>query len=270
MKNDFTEKDALELRNTIISQIKDFTNNENENVLLLSGGIDSCVVLFSLLELGKPFKVINFNFFEKDGVDRTSVKKLQNQIGFKAEYINLNGIDMDVLKKSISLSKKVFGRIREVKVETMYAMEQVKIRLPKTGVNILTGFGGDDVGGYSRKQQIEIANLGEENEVVLKRRAIKPDQDEFRAVFSGYNYFTPYTNQEIQKKILDYTTKAWNKRFPKSALVYTFSEYFKKYKSARKPIGLHKSGEQVMFEIIAKEKGYSSALQMFNKIGGLI
>lgn len=267
MKNKFNMCDAKRLHDAINNSVKQFADNGLENYILLSGGADSLCVLYAVIELGLPYKVINFKFEGKDSIDTDSVRFLWDKIKFPVEWLELPINNIDVLRQSVCLSKQIFGRIRKVKVETIYAMLLVREKIPK-GVNILSGFGGDGAVCYHKNDAILISKVGQEAEEVLKIRRGNKNNDEFRHIFSDWNYFTPYHEKEVTDVLIDYTTTACNARFPKSAFVYAYADSFRKYENYRRPIGFHKASHEVdAFEELAKQNGFNSALSFFNAIG---
>lgn len=266
MKNTITKDDAKRIHDAFISVVRQYADNGHMNYLLLSGGIDSVCVLYALMELGVPYKVINFKFPDRDSIDTNSVRKLQQQIGFEAEYYTLERFNENILIESVDVCLRLFGLVRQVKVETIYAMLQLRQYIPK-GVNIYTGFGGDAACAYHKNDAMLIAREGEDCEKILRIRHGEKQKDELRYVFSDWTYCNPFHEQELGDVICDYTSKAMNAGFPKSGLVLAFAEYFAKYKNARKPIGFHKASCEVqMFEEIAKENGFPNALKYFNSI----
>lgn len=266
MKDFCTSADCEEIRKLIVNKISGFARDNRQNYVLLSGGIDSAAVLFAVINAGLPYKVINFKFRGRDSIDAKSVKQLQRKIGFDAEYLELEPDNEADIKKAVAICLNTFSRVRKVKCETIYAMLQVARHIPH-GATVFCGYGGDDLFGYSRKDALLAARQGQECDEILQHRMLPKDKDEFRAALTDYRYYSPYVDSDVQSLITKYTTSACNDKFPKSIIVRAFGDYFKKYKNARKPIGLHKgSCEAVMFEDIARERGYSSALQMFNTI----
>lgn len=266
MKDTFGMSDAKYLHDVFLKSMKAFADNGCVNYILLSGGIDSLCVLYGIDELKLPYKVINFKFPDRESIDTNSVKALEKKMGFDAEYITLEADNMNDIREAVKICRQLFNRVRQVKVETIYAMLQLRKHIPK-GVNILSGFGGDGACCYHKKDAILISKVGEDSKEVIAVRHGDKRNDEFRFVFSDWRYYTPFHEKDVGDAICEYTSRAMNRRFPRSALVYTFAEQFKKYKNARKPIGFHKASCEVqMFEDLAKKNGYESALKWFNSI----
>ena len=267
MKNTFGKADAKRLHDAMCDSIRKFADNGKENYILLSGGVDSLCVLYAIMELGLPFRVVNFKFSGLNSTDTNSVRFLWNKARFPVEWLELPIDNINVLREAVKLSKKIFGKVRKVKVETTYTMLLVREKIPK-GVNILSGFGGDGAVCYHRKDGILIGKVGQEHPDVLKIRRGNKQADEFRHIFSEWRYFTPYHEKEVTDVLIDYTTTACNARFPKSAFVYAFEKEFRQYENYRKPIGFHKASKEVdAFEDLAKKNGYDSALRWFNALG---
>ena len=266
MKSVFTMNDAKVLRELILNSVKSSANKDGHNYVLLSGGIDSTVILYAFLELGIPYTAVNFSFNDFVSSDTASVKRLEELSGINVNYVKLDNNNIDDIKTSAKMCRELFGRIRKVKVEAIYALYQVNKHL-KADWNIYTGYGGDSSCCYHKKDAILISKLGEEHPDVIRMRKRVDTKDEFRLVFGTERYFSPITDANITEFFLNYTSKALNNRFPKSCLVYAFDDYFKKYKNARKPLGFHKaSGEVDMFEDLAVKNGYENALKWFNNI----
>ena len=70
MNDVFTKADAEILRTAIVDNVRKHCDNGKENYILLSGGIDSCVVLYAVMELGLPYKVINFSGYGSHLIQR--------------------------------------------------------------------------------------------------------------------------------------------------------------------------------------------------------
>ena len=267
MKNIILKEDVNSLRNAFLKSVNDFCINGKTNYLLYSGGIDSTCALFALTELGLPYKIINFKIKNVESIDTQSVITMQRKMGFGLQIIEVDPYDKDCLNEALRLCKEIYGRIRRVKVETIFPMLQIRNCVPDD-VNILSASWGDNALGYHRKDAILISKVGEDAPEVIRMRRGDKNKDEIRRVFYKWSYVDPFQEKTFLDEVCKYTCKALNKKFPKSAYIYMFDEYFRKYKAMRKPIGYHKASKTVdVFENIARERGYSSALQMFNRIG---
>ena len=266
MKNTFTGEDAKYLHDVMLKSLKEFADNGKVNYVLLSGGIDSACLLFAIMELGLPYKVINFKFPDRNSIDTNSVRQLEQKIHFPVSYIELEADNYEDIKEAVAICRKIYGLVRKVKVETIYALLQLRKHIPKD-VNIISGVSADAALCYHKKDAILISKVGEEADEVIKIRKGDKSKDEFRYVFSEWSYYTPFHEKEVGDAVCEYTSRALNAKFPKSALVYAFSDYFRKYKNARKPIGFHKASCEVqMFEDLAQKNGYDSALKWFNSL----
>lgn len=266
MKTVFGQPDAIRLRSAYVETVKQFVSNGKMNYIMLSGGVDSLCVLYSVMEIGAPFKAVNFRFIGLESSDRESVKRLQEKAGFDVLYLDLPIDDIETLKEAVELCKTVYGKVRRVKVETIYAFLLVKKYIP-ADVNIISGISGDGSVCYHKKDAVLISKVGEQAEEVMKIRRGDKSKDEIRRVFQGYDYLTPCHEKTVTDVLTDYTTKACNAKFPKSCFIYAFSDYFRKYKNYRNPIGFHKASHEADgFERLARENGFDNALKWFNRI----
>lgn len=274
MKHFYTSKDALMLRQLINNGVLNFIqsgSNEANTYLLLSGGIDSMTCLYALIDQKIKFKTVTFFFDGYASSDLCNVQKLQEKIGFDALYCKVPS-DPDIIYDSIVESVRqcltIYGRVRRVKCETIFALLNVIKYIDDPGSNIISGSCGDNVIGYHKKTAIACAKYGDDSEIVLSLRNASNGVCEFNELFKhDYYYYDPFRDRLIDEYILQFTCKACNASFPKSFFVNAYKDYYELYKSFSKPMGFHKAGnEVVMFDNIAKQYGYKDALGLFNGI----
>lgn len=266
MKDVFTRHDATLFHDVFVNSIKEFISNGKENYILLSGGIDSVCILYAIMEIGAPYTVVNFCFNGRCSIDTKSVRELQEKIGFNAEFLTLDCNSQNDLYDAIRMCVELYGHVRKVKVESIYAMLQVRRHIPLCA-NVLCGSWGDNALRWHRSDAMLIARVGEDHPDVLSRIRGDASNDEMAYVFRDYSYFDPYMHKAVTDVMVQFTKKACNAHFPKSALVLSFEDMFARYKNARRPISFCKaSGEPQMFEDIATRMGYASELKMFNAI----
>lgn len=266
MKTVFSLEDGKRLHDAILQGIKQNTDNGQMNYMLLSGGVDSLCVFYAARELQLPLTVVNFAFSGYGSQDRESVKRLIRKTGTDALFPDFKTDDTETVREAVSLCRQLYGRIREVKVETMYANLKMKKALPGRG-NILSGYAGDDAVGYSRKDAIARSRAGETAYEVIQKRMGRTEKDEFKYVWDGWNYYTPYRDERILEIICEFTCQACNAKVGKSYLIKTFMSDFEQYRNYRKPVGLHKGGaENIAFQEEARKRGFDSALKWFNAL----
>ena len=269
MKDKYTMEDCRQLGNIITNGVKETIKNGKPNYGLLSGGLDSVTALYALMSTEANYKVLNFHFKDILSSDTAAVERLQNKIGFDVEYIeipsNWETIKNDVYK-AIEDCHEMYGRVREVKVETIFALNYIDAILPEN-CNVFTGANGDGILGYNRTMSIMASHLGEEHIRVIRCRKAEDEPDEFERIFNRTHTHKSVYSGDVQDFLLKFTMRACNSPQPKSIIAYAFEEYHNKYQSYRLPRPFQKaSNEKSMFNTIAYDKGYKGALQMFNAI----
>lgn len=269
MKNKYNYSDCQQLRKLLIYNAKNYADKNGENILLLSGGMDSVTALYALTEANINFKAYTFYFNDFTSVDKIAVARLQKAMGFRHEFIEIpndwNTIKKDVMQ-AIEFCKLIYGKVREVKVETIFALRYVDKFLESGGV-IFSGSTGDAVVGYNRNTAIMAAKIGEENPKMIEQRTLAPSENEFDRIFSERHKSVSIFTGAVEKFILGFTTRACNSPKPKAFLYHAFSDYHNKYKSYRIPKAFQKAGnEKAMFNMIAIQNGYKDALAMFKAI----
>lgn len=266
MKNKYTKIDCENLRALLVNNAKQNADKTGNNILLLSGGMDSVTALYALLEAGIPFKAYTFYFKDFPSVDKIAVESLQQKIGFEHEFIEIpskwESIKNDVLD-AICVCKEIYGKVREVKVETIFALQYLDKCLCQGGV-VFSGSTGDALVGYNRNTAIMAAKIGEDNPKMIDQRTLTPKENEFDVIFSKRHKSLSIFCGEAEKFILGFSTKACNTPKPKAFLYHAFGDYHAKFKSYRQPKAFQKAGnEKAMFNMIAIQKGYKDALAMF-------
>ena len=267
MHDRYTKEDCKQLGILMTDEVRKTVSNGKPNYILLSGGLDSVTALYALLSAGADFKALNFHFKDLPSSDKSAVELLQSRIGFDIDYIEIPS-DFSVIKDDIRSAIKecheIYGRIREVKVETIFALEYVSRYIPD-GCNVFTGANGDGILGYNRTMRIMASHLGEGSPRVIRCRKAEDEPDEFERIFNKRHTHKSVYSGGVQEFLLQFTMVACNRPQPKAIVANAFEEYHNKYHSYRLPKPFQKaSNEKAMFNVIAYKEGYKSALQMFN------
>ena len=212
---------------------------------------------------------MNFCFNDFPSIDKDAVERLQSKIGFDIEYIEIPS-DWSVIKEDVRSAVedcyKLYGRVREVKVETMFALTYISRFIPDN-CNVFTGANGDGILGYNRTMNIMASHLGENSSRVIRCRKAEDEPDEFEKIFNKRHTHKSVYSGDVQEFLLNFTMRACNRPQPKSIVAYAYEDYHKKYNSYRLPRPFQKAGnEKSMFNMIAYKEGYKGALQMFNAI----
>lgn len=269
MKNRYTEADCRHLADLFVHRVKELASNGEPNYLLLSGGMDSVTVLYALIKAGIHFKAFTFYFKGYPSVDQKAVELLQSKLGFEHEFIEIpsdwSTIESDVCK-AIKACKELYGRVREVKVETIFALQYMNKYIPSGG-NIFTGSEGDALVGYNRQMAMKCYSIGDSHPDMLSDRILNEEDNEFRKVFNANHKYAPVFEGAVTDFILGFTMAACNSPKPKAIFYHAFAEYHRKYQSYRQPKAFQKAGnEKAMFNMIAQSKGFKNALSMFNSM----
>lgn len=267
MIDKYTIENCKNLREIMVDEVRKVTENGKPNYVLLSGGMDSVTALYALMAADAEFKALNFHFKDFPSSDTEAVERLQKKIGFDIEYIEIPS-DWQTIKKrvhsAINECVKLYGRVREVKVETIFALNYISELIPND-CNIFTGANGDGILGYNRTMNIMASHLGEEHERVIKCRKAEDERDEFEVIFNRRHTHKSVYSGKAEEFLLQFTMKACNAPKPKAIVAFAFEDYHKQYQSYRLPRPFQKaSNEKSMFNTIAFSEGYKNALQMFN------
>lgn len=237
-------------------------------ILLLSGGMDSLTAFYSFYDAGVDFQCVHFNFQGKESRDTPCAQHVCERLGVQIELITIPEPTWDDVKLSAKECVRYFGRVRKVKTETYYAARYVSELMPDSCV-IVSAKGGDTLFGYHTSQAIEAAKLGDSHPVVIKKRYGDKVKDEFR-IFGEFGRNRVYEDFFYDTDICDFCTQfpsnALNRRFPKSMMYYAFEDYHKANSTYRRPQSFVKaSGEDSMFEKMAKQMGFKDELSMFKE-----
>lgn len=268
MKDKYSKEDCQELRRILVKRAKDTCDNERQTCLLLSGGMDSVTALYSLLEAGVKFTAYTFYFKDWESSDLKAVQSLEKQIGFDIVYLPIantyDELETDI-KSGIKTCMDLYKKMREVKVETSLALENIE-RIMPNNCNVLAGDGGDPILGFNRQVGKTIYIHGIDSKFVRDMR-IGDRRSEFDVIFERRHKYIHMFDGEVSDYILKFSPLACNARFPKSFLYYAFFEEHNKYHSYRKPNSFHKaSNEKAMFNLMAMGRGYKNAYDMFKAI----
>jgi len=267
MLDRYTTDDCKQLGALMTEQVKKTVSNGKPNYLLLSGGLDSVTALYALLSAGADFKVLNFWFKYFPSSDKNAVERLQSKIGFDVDYVEIPS-DWNIIKEDVYTAvencHELYSRVREVKVETIFALTYIDKYLPDD-CNVFTGANGDGILGYNRTMNIMASRLGEDNVRVIRCRKAEDEPDEFKHIFGKRHTHQSVYYGEVEEFLLRFTMHACNKPQPKAIVAHAFEEYHNKYQSYRAPRPFQKaSNEKSMFNTIAHQEGFKGALQMFN------
>ncbi|WP_180953876.1 asparagine synthase-related protein [Bacillus sp. M6-12] len=186
----------------ITEKIKHVLSSElstiNENVaLLLSKGIDSSSLLFTLLEQGKSVTIYSFTLDYRESSDFKGAKKIAETFGVPFIPIYLP-TDIELLKKDVLYLIKEKGLKKKTEVECtwamMYALKTIKETVVVAGLGADGHFVISKKGCLHYKHTVELMN-------------------EFRnKLFSNPNYaqkeiVTQLAEEQGKKMILPYLSK---------------------------------------------------------------
>jgi asparagine synthetase B (glutamine-hydrolysing) len=263
------------MTNTVTSiLLKEAKKIKDKDVaVMLSGGVDSCSILFSLLKAGKNVKAYSFTLDSHESTDFKSAKSVCNE--FKIDFTPIYlPTDIGILKRDVKHLILNKGLRKKTEIECswamMYAIKHVKEKA------IFTGHGADGHFGLSKRAMIHFKHSAEK-------------MDEFRSdLFSNPNYSQKLTLEDMALEndksiILPYLTddmknlfigKSWeeiNKPKEKQPILNSFPEYFKRVKIRKHSnFQLGDSGIAEVFSKLLETdfniRNYKSVVGIYNSI----
>lgn len=268
LKDYYSPSDCRMLRRLFVRRIKELTKDGLPVHLLLSGGVDSVTILFALMEAGIPFQAHTFSFKDVPSSDLDTVKQIRQHLSYEQVYHEFPS-DWehlcDEVKASVALCRETYGRIREVKVETMLAYRMLRAELPQEPILVING--NQCVLMYTRNDALWIAKVGEYSPEVndARRGKMKDAADEETVIFD--NIVSPYIGGCVEDFLCRFTVSACHYPKPKAILYYAFEDYYKRCGCYRKPRPFQKaSNEKALFNNIATSLGYKGALDLFKAV----
>lgn len=106
--------------------------------VLMSGGLDSHAVLFSLLELGKKVQVYSFTLDDRESRDFRAARATAESLGLKFTPVYLS-TDLEKLKRDIVFMIRDLGLTSKAAIESLWGLCKV-VDVAKTK-NIAAGLG---------------------------------------------------------------------------------------------------------------------------------
>lgn len=268
LKDYYSPADCRMLRRLFIRRMKEIQAEGRPIHLLLSGGIDSVTPLYALLEARIPFTAHTFYFDGVPSSDLQMVEQIAKYFPYDQRYIKLpstwEALREDV-KHAVDLCLREYGRIREVKVETLLALMLTKKQMPREPITVVSGM--QIVLMYSRNDALFIAREGEFSPVVedARRGKFHTEKDETEILFD--HAVSPYNGGCVEDFLCHFTVSACHSPQPKAILYYAFEDYHRKANSYRRPRPFQKaSNEKAMFNGIAASLGYKNALELFKAV----
>lgn len=268
LKDYYNRSDCRMLRKVFIRRMREIAAQGLPLHLLLSGGIDSVTPLYALLEAGIPFEADTFYFDRVPSSDLDMVQQIEQCFSYKQNYYCLPSTWealRDDVAKAVALCKESYGRIREVKVETLLAFMLMKKQMPKEPFLVVSGM--QVVLMYTKNDAMWIARIGEfDPEVEQARRGqFSNEPDECDLIFE--HAVSPYYGGCVEDFLCHFTVSACHSPKPKAILYYAFEDYHRKANSYRKPRAFQKaSNEKALFNKIAQSFQYKNALELFKAV----
>lgn len=229
MKTAIHNEDLREFRQLFISEIQKQIIGLDNIYISLSGGIDSSIIMFALLELKAKFKCITFRTEGYVSPDFRSAKKMCEVLGIEFVPLVLK-TDLDSLYEGAKSVASVTGKKKKTIIECCYPYLHLSKKIPNT--TLLTGLGADDLYCNQRKVQVELHKFGED--YVKKYRKVYTDDSDFSnfniikiCKLTNVNCIDVYNSKEITEFFNKFTVGAINKKH-KLLSVGAFSDYFNK------------------------------------------
>lgn len=174
MKKIINKQDSLKFRELFLKSIESFKGTE-KLYLSLSGGIDSAIIFFSLIEKKIDFKCFTFRTENYISNDFKSSKRLCEL--FNIEFIPIIlKTDIDSLYKGAEDVVRITSKRKKTIIECCYPYLTVCKVIPQQST-ILTGLSADDLYCNQRKLSVMLSESGEES--ILKYRKSYTDDENF-------------------------------------------------------------------------------------------
>lgn len=268
LKDYYSPADCRRLRRLFIQRMKEIQAEGRPIHLLLSGGIDSVTPLYAMLEAKIPFVAHTFYFKGMPSSDLKMVQQIAQCFHYDQRYIELpatwESLRDDVVE-AVDLCLKEFGRIREVKVETLLAIMLAKRKMPSEPITVVSGM--QVVLMYTRNDAMFIAREGEFSPVVEAARRGKFNKERSEPEILFDHAVSPYNGGCVEDFLCHFTVSACHRPQPKAILYYAFEDYHRKAASYRRPRPFHKAcNEKALFNGIAVSLGYKNALELFKAV----
>lgn len=261
----------MNLRSILLSQLSKV--EDDKVAILLSGGVDSCSLLFGLLELNK--KVVAYTFM-LEGIESEDFLCAKNVARtFNIEFIPvILPNDINILKNDLLYIINTFKLKNKAEIEcawTMYrAIKEIRER------SIITGLGADGYFCLSKKGMMHYKHSIDLMNEFRQKYFSKPNhaqnitinqmcQKENKIV---YNTFLC---KEMYDKFIDTSWDQINKPKQKQPILNSFPEYFKKIKiRPHTNLQLGDSGIEKHFEQLLSSDwnlhNYKSVVGIYNSI----
>lgn len=213
------------LHNKLIQIIGKATERYDTIGLMLSGGIDSSSILYSLIELGKTVHCYTFYLENYESNDLKSARRLS-----KKHNLDLTEIEIprNTIKDNLIFLSKI-GCTRKTQFETKihycYLFPNVKEKI------LLSGLEADNLQGTVRSMILQSSKDPIKFKELRKKAydyAINTNLpiDYYLANKNGIKLFYPFVEKEIYEFYLQFDWQYLNKPYEKWILLNAFNDYF--------------------------------------------
>jgi asparagine synthetase B (glutamine-hydrolysing) len=218
---------AQEFRTLLLQKVEAITKEHKDLALLFSGGTDSSLILFCLLELG--IKPVCYTFGVEGYRSRDVIvsQQLAQHFGVKQQLIMLKP-DVQTLERDVRQIIRYAKTSRKTVVQCLHPIKYV-MQVVKEPV-LLNGLNADSLYGTSRKICIEGKDDKEAFDRLRYAEMYDPELSDFyikRYVEShGIVSIDPYRDKEIEDFFLPFTWREVNEPKEKQIAVDAFQDYF--------------------------------------------
>jgi asparagine synthetase B (glutamine-hydrolysing) len=246
---------------------------ENDVAVMMSGGVDSCSVLFSLIESKKNITAYSFTLEGHESTDFKSSQIVCEHFGIKFVPIYLP-TSLETLKKDVRHLIDNEGLRKKTEIECtwamMYALNEVKEDV------VFTGHGADGHFGISKKAMINYRQTVEKLDTFRINLFGNPNYAqkstlEKMAKDLNKKIIFPYLTQEMRDLFLGTSWESINKPKEKQPILDSFKEYFEQIKIRKHTnfqLGDSKIAEGFtrLLETDLNNKNYKSVIGIYNAI----
>lgn len=223
---------------------KSIINNEDV-CLMLSGGIDSCILFSMLNENNLKFNTYTLKMDDVSSDDFKSYMQIVNSYNLNPNVININE-NTDLNKYKDFLIEKGIPKKKKASLLVMslfcYTIDNIKEKV------IYTGLGSDAYYGLGRDFAIKCSLKGEKIPSLLsmnehRNKTYNHYQEQYSAIKEYAKtkdkiIIAPFLSEEVLNFFKDKTYQDCNKPKKKQILIDLYPEFFKKFK-ARNPSNMH-------------------------------
>ena len=220
---------ARQFREVVLGAFEQFAGQDVP--LCFSGGVDSCLALAALMEVGARPHPFTFYLEPNMSNDSTSAQMIAKTLGLRFELIMLPR-NPTVLERDIRYVLSVIDRPTKVHVQVCQPFVYMCRRMVELGYDFaMMAMSIDDMWGKGREFQITRRKYGEKAFSDYRRKVMEdPDQSDWSVVkmcaHEGIRMIDPFRTPALVEFMLGLTHNDMHGRMDKGIAVYAFPEFW--------------------------------------------